>query len=150
MILAPYLVALAIRCTCNVTQRVLLMQQDHRLLQFMMKLAYKFTTVRGNILMQQPLPSLSNAFKMFYQEERHHELSSLTAQAETLTYVTDNKRSYKSGVSYPQRPGTARRGYLGNIYAENTNPEMHEVPNSVASPPITTSQYQQLIELLNK
>lgn len=34
------------KCTCNVTHRVLHMQQDHRLLQFMMKLTDKFATAR--------------------------------------------------------------------------------------------------------
>lgn len=40
------------KCTCNVTPKVHQMQQDHRLLQFMMKLSEKYATVRGNILMQ--------------------------------------------------------------------------------------------------
>lgn len=80
------------KCTCNVTQKVLQMQQDHRLLQFMMKLNEKFATVRGNVLMQQPLSSISNAFRVFYQEERHHELSQLTTQTESLAFLTDNKR----------------------------------------------------------
>lgn len=53
------------KCSCNVSRKGNQMQQDQRLLQFMIKLSDKFATVRGNILMQQPLPSLSNAFRIF-------------------------------------------------------------------------------------
>lgn len=41
----------------------------------MMKLNDKFVNVRANILMQQPMPSISNAFRLFSQEERPQELS---------------------------------------------------------------------------
>lgn len=41
-------------------------RQDHRFVQFMIKLSEKFATVRGNILKQQPMPSLSNAFRIFF------------------------------------------------------------------------------------
>lgn len=83
------------KCTCNVTQKVLQMQQDHRLLQFMIKLSEKFAIVRGNILMQQPLPSTSNAFRVFSQEERHQRLSQLSNQTESLAFLADGKRNFR-------------------------------------------------------
>lgn len=96
------------KCTCNVTQKVLQMQQDQRLLQFMMKLNEKFSTVRGNILMQQPLPSLSNEFIVFCQEERHQELSQATiTQTDSLAFVADGKRNFKLG-------STQRTSYVNN------------------------------------
>ena len=74
------------KCTCNVTQRVFQRQQDKRLVQFMMKLNEKFTTVRGNILIQHPPPTISNVFKLFTQEERHQNLSHSTNHTESLTF----------------------------------------------------------------
>ncbi|XP_074352828.1 uncharacterized protein LOC141691979 [Apium graveolens] len=102
------------KCTCNVTQRMLQVQHDQRLLQFMMKLTDRFATIRGNILMQQPLPSLSNAFRLFSQEEIHHELSTLSAQTESLAFVADNWKSYRPGVPYSQRTVSAGKGYANS------------------------------------
>lgn len=85
------------KCTCNVTQKVIQMDQDRRLLQFMMKLSDRFANVRANILMQQPLPSLSNAFRMFSQEERHQEISHPNQGTETLAFMADSKKNFQKG-----------------------------------------------------
>lgn len=75
------------------------MQQDHRLLQFIMKLDDKYATVRGNILMQQLLPTPSNVFRIFPQEKKHQQLSQLTTQTESLAFVADNKRFFHDNNS---------------------------------------------------
>lgn len=112
------------KCTCNVSQKVNQLKQDHRLLQFLMKLNDKYATVRGNILMQQPLPTLSNAFRLFSQEERHQELSLLTNQTESLAFVADNRRSFhdygpqtnvKPGFNNSQRQNFGSGRGSGNI-----------------------------------
>lgn len=109
------------KCTCNVTQKVLQMQQDHRLLQFMLNLSDKYATIRGNILMQQPLPTLSNAFKIFSQEERHQEFSHNTgAGQKTLAFLADNKYRGPGGsnVNGPnfQKPNNAGKSNKKNTY----------------------------------
>ncbi|KAL8133051.1 hypothetical protein AgCh_008493 [Apium graveolens] len=81
------------------------MQQDHRLLQFMMKLNDRFATVRGNILMQQPLPTLSNAFRVFSQEERHQEFSQSTSQNETLAFMVDGRKGFHKQGNFQKQPG---------------------------------------------
>ena len=85
-------------------------EHDHRLLQFMMKLSDKFATVRGNIIMQQPLSSISSAFRMFSQEERHQDLSSLTNQTESFAFMADSRINFKSN---PQKSGS----YPKNIFS---------------------------------
>ena len=55
-------------CTCN--QTFMKQQQEERLVQLLMKLDNKFTAVRTNILMMQPLPTISMAYKLLIQEER--------------------------------------------------------------------------------
>ena len=98
------------KCTCNVTQRVFQRQQDKRLIQFMMKLNEKFNTVRGNILIQRPPPTISNFFLMFTQEERHQNLSHSTTHTESLAFFADNKCFTKPG----SKPGfTSSKGNTG-------------------------------------
>lgn len=63
------------KCTSGLTQKIHTREQEHRLIQFMMKLNDTLSTVRGNILMTQPLPKLSQANRSFTQEERHKELT---------------------------------------------------------------------------
>uniref|UniRef100_A0A803KQU1 Uncharacterized protein n=1 Tax=Chenopodium quinoa TaxID=63459 RepID=A0A803KQU1_CHEQI len=46
-------------------------------MQFLMKLNEHYAVVRGNILMMNPLPNLSQAYRLLIQEERHRELSNL-------------------------------------------------------------------------
>ncbi|XP_017229026.1 uncharacterized protein LOC108204208 [Daucus carota subsp. sativus] len=81
------------KCVCNVNQRIRKKEQERRLIQFMMKLADKFSTIRGNILMQQPLPPIANAFKLFSQEERHQEIAQLSSNTESLAFLADNKKT---------------------------------------------------------
>ncbi|XP_048502952.1 uncharacterized protein LOC125498729 [Beta vulgaris subsp. vulgaris] len=61
-------------CTCDVTRKVLKMQEDQRLTLFLMKLREEFKQARGTILMQHPLASLSHAYRLLMQEERHKEV----------------------------------------------------------------------------
>lgn len=106
------------KCSCNVSQKVNQMQKDQRLIQFMVKLSDKYATVRGDILMQHPLPSLSNAFHIFTQEERHLELLHLTNQTESLAYMANNKMtSYDNGPPKNFRTGAHnfRNGIHGMV-----------------------------------
>lgn len=104
------------KCICNVNQKVAQMQQNHRLLQFMMRLGERYAVVRGNILMQHPMPSLTSAFKMFSQEERHQELSQLSSQTESLafvannSFVANNRRNYNNATSRNFRLGYKNSG----------------------------------------
>uniref|UniRef100_A0A803KXL5 Retrotransposon Copia-like N-terminal domain-containing protein n=1 Tax=Chenopodium quinoa TaxID=63459 RepID=A0A803KXL5_CHEQI len=49
-------------CTCNLTKKIFQRQQEKMVLQFMMKLNDQFATIRGNILMMQALPKVTEAF----------------------------------------------------------------------------------------
>lgn len=51
-------------CTCNLTQKIFKLQQNQRLLQFLMKLHDHFSPVRANILMMNPLPNLPQAYRL--------------------------------------------------------------------------------------
>lgn len=89
----------------------------------MRKLDDKFATVRGNILMQQPLPNLSNAFRVFSQEERYEELSQSTNQTDSLAFMAKNRRNFKNtggnfGSFQRQNTGSTR---AGKVYGNSGN-----------------------------
>lgn len=48
-------------------------EQDRRLIQFLMGLDEVYVVVRGNILMVNPLPSIAQAFSLLIQEENQRE-----------------------------------------------------------------------------
>lgn len=60
-----------------------------------MKLNDQFLTVRGHILMMQPLPSVSQAFRLIFQEENHKEFSN-SGQSDAMAFST-SKKAYVSG-----------------------------------------------------
>ncbi|XP_074382101.1 uncharacterized protein LOC141724010 [Apium graveolens] len=79
-------------CTCNLTQRIVQKQQEQRMLQLMMKLNDQFADVRANILMMYPMPNVSQAYRLFAQEERHKEISNLSNQTEAMAFYSDRRR----------------------------------------------------------
>ncbi|XP_019239958.1 PREDICTED: uncharacterized protein LOC109219947, partial [Nicotiana attenuata] len=60
-------------CTCGSKDNMHKAEQDRRLIQFLMGLNEVYTTMRGNILMMKPLPSLAQAFSLLVQEEKQRE-----------------------------------------------------------------------------
>lgn len=64
----------------------------------MMKLHDTFSAVRGNILMSQPLPKLSQAYRIFAHEEIHKELKQIFENTESLAFMAD-KTKYKPTFS---------------------------------------------------
>ena len=71
----PTPVCICNKCTYNLTQRILKQQQEHMLIQFIMKLHDQFSSVQGKILMMRPLPNVSDAYRLFSQEEEHKNLA---------------------------------------------------------------------------
>lgn len=68
--------------------------------------------------MQQPLPSLSNAFIVFSKEEIHQELSHINSQIEGLAFMVDCKRNFSKPNNF-QRQGTVNTG-KGNFNLGNS------------------------------
>lgn len=59
----PLTICTCNKCSCNLTKRIYKRQQEKMLLQFMMKLNEQFSTVRGNVLMLEPVPNISQAYR---------------------------------------------------------------------------------------
>nr|XP_017256623.1 PREDICTED: uncharacterized protein LOC108226191 [Daucus carota subsp. sativus] len=174
---SPPVRCICTKCTCNVNHRLLQKQQEHRLVQFMMKLSDKFSTIRGNVLMQQQqqLPTVSQAFRIFSQEERHQEVSQIVSNTESLAFVADNKKHTDAAIS-GSKPSAANLPGKRNTkyYCTHCKINGHSIERcfkingyppgfkgfkdkklaamattSDDSPPITNAQYSQLMSLLN-
>ncbi|CAO2815585.1 unnamed protein product [Amaranthus hypochondriacus] len=82
-------------CLCNLTKKLLTLQQDHIIMQFLMKLDSKYNQVRTNILMMNDLSSASIIYRLLQQEERHKEVSKLTPiSTESMVFAVDRKKPY--------------------------------------------------------
>ncbi|XP_021862325.2 uncharacterized protein [Spinacia oleracea] len=91
----PLPVCISAGCTC--TQIFLKQQQEERLVQLLMKLDNKFSTVRSSILMMQPLPSISLAYKLLIQEEKQRQASLVDEEqsGRVMAFAADYKKSFK-------------------------------------------------------
>ncbi|KAK9675626.1 hypothetical protein RND81_11G019600 [Saponaria officinalis] len=90
-------------CTCGATKKIIKHEEDHRLVQFLMGLNDSYSTVRGNILMMSPLPTITGAYSLLIQEEKQREISnnaqiSLDASAFASQRKWDNHQSHVKGI----------------------------------------------------
>lgn len=61
-------------CSCGGKNRTLKSHQDGRLIQFLMGLNDTYSSVRSNILMISPLPSVNQAYSLLIQDEKQREI----------------------------------------------------------------------------
>ena len=81
-------------CTCRITSKLLHIQEEKRLIIFLMKFSSSFTQVRSSLLMQYPMPAISHAYRLLIQEEQHRQYSEFTT--ETPQAFLGNNRSNQS------------------------------------------------------
>lgn len=112
------------KCTCNLTLRIQQRQQEQRLLQFMMKLSEQFATVRGNVLMMHPMPSISQVYRLFAQEERHKEVSQVTTQTDAMAFYSEKRRFGSSSQS---------RNFGNNNFQKRNVPNVTNAHNVVSN-----------------
>lgn len=74
----------------------------------MMKLSEEFAVVRGNVLMMHPISTISQAYRVFAQEERHKEISHLTSQTEAMAFYADKMRFNNQGSGSYQKTETEK------------------------------------------
>ncbi|XP_016510183.1 uncharacterized protein LOC107827542 [Nicotiana tabacum] len=109
------------QCTCGAKENMHKAEQDRRLIQFLMGLNEVYTTVRGSILMMNPLPSMAQAFSLLIQEEKQREvkphnqlmLDSASLNANVTSHNSFNNRTpvynnFRTNYS-PNNPSTSTR-----------------------------------------
>ena len=76
-------------CNCHFNANFVKMQQDQRIMTFLMKLDPQFNQVRTNILMTKELPDVIEVYRMLLQQESHKELSKVPNLSEPMAFSTD-------------------------------------------------------------
>lgn len=85
-------------CNCNLSQKANNSQQSRRLVQFLMKLHYRYHQTRSNILMMKPTPTAAEAYGILLQEQVHHEIikNVFNEEQETMVCRVEKRKFYES------------------------------------------------------
>jgi len=72
------------KCECGVNNALVKYAQKQNMIYFLMGLNDSYTSVRGNLLIMNPLPSLGQTYSLLIQEERHRQVKN------TTNFLTDS------------------------------------------------------------
>ncbi|XP_019106833.1 uncharacterized protein LOC109135743 [Beta vulgaris subsp. vulgaris] len=87
-------------CKCNLTQKFMEQQDEDKLIQMLMKLDNQYANARSNILMMQPLPKLSLAYRLLLvQDEKQRQTSSNPSAGQVYAYNVSESTRDQSGES---------------------------------------------------
>lgn len=81
-------------CTCEVAKKVFKMQQNSKVISFLMKLDKKYKHVRSNMLMMPDLPTTARAYRILLQEETHLQLSTSGGNINDTIACRADKRKF--------------------------------------------------------
>jgi hypothetical protein len=166
-------------CNCGALKTLLDYQHNKYVMKFLVGLNDSYASVRGQILLMEPLPTINKVFALVSQEERQKELSSgplmhVVDSGATALAVT-NYKSYGGNKNFgkKERPVCSHCGITGHTvekchkihgyppgYKSRNRPVANQVSASNlgyhdgnaqgnASLSITSEQCQQLISFLN-
>lgn len=85
-------------CTCGVAHKIHELEQNQRLIKFLMGLNNEYTATRGSILMMKPLPTVAQAYTLLIQDEKQCELqSSSIFISESASMIAKNGSNFSKG-----------------------------------------------------
>ena len=96
------------RCSCNFTCSCVVYQQQDYALRFLKGLNERFTTVKSQIMLLDPLPSVNKIFSMILQKEREMHLGVES------TILINKGPSRPSGAPASFRSGSSRIVFSGS------------------------------------
>ncbi|CAO2816266.1 unnamed protein product [Amaranthus hypochondriacus] len=107
-------------CTCNPKDSFTKIQQDQRILTFLMKLDPEYHQVRSTLLMHKDLPDVTEVYRMLLQEECHKGLNKTPPSIEPMALATDKWRNSLSKRS----PNTTKKP---NYFCDNCKIPGHSI-----------------------
>ena len=131
----PKCICLNSNCTCGNRSRLEVYEQVNKMSQFLMGLSEQFTTVRGQILLMNPLPDITQAYSMLLQEESQREFASqsvipvenvaMNVKLNNNFKAKNNKKSPDPNISceYCHLPGHLK----DKCFALHSYPEWHRL-----------------------
>ncbi|XP_077234197.1 uncharacterized protein LOC143876374 [Tasmannia lanceolata] len=101
-------------CSCGALKAISEYEQREKIMQFLMGLNESYTSVRGQILLMNPLPSLNRVYSLVLQEEKQREIttSPITEAAALLANAAN-----RSTTNRPDRPTCEHCGWVGHTKA---------------------------------
>ncbi|XP_035830652.1 uncharacterized protein LOC118479895 [Helianthus annuus] len=93
-------------CSCGTYQEMVKREEEQRLIQFLMGLNSTYDAIRGNILMMQPLPSISQAYALLIHDEKQKEIHPATQSFTEASAMHVQNQS--QGNSY-NKPGDLKK-----------------------------------------
>lgn len=89
--------------TCDVAKKAFKMQQNSKVISFLMKLDKRYKQVRSNMLMMPDLPSAAQAYRILLQEETHLHLSTSGGGLnETMAGRAEKRKFHERGNNRSQ------------------------------------------------
>lgn len=149
-------------CSCGTAAGIHKFLEDQRLVQLLMGFNDSYRTIRGQILMMKPLPTVSTAYSLIIQEERQRDInlsSNFTNDvvAMNASSVNTNNLNKRSLVcNHCKKNGHAKAqcyrliGFPASFkFTKNKKDDIKStVQNVVATPNISDEQYQNLTNML--
>lgn len=109
-------------CTCGCMQAILKHDEDRRLVHFLMGLNEQYTSIKGAILMMNPLPSVNHAYSFMLQEEKQREIQSPAQAFSESASMSVNARTSNS-LGYNQKGNGEKRA----LYCTNCKKTNHTI-----------------------
>ncbi|XP_068644988.1 uncharacterized protein [Aristolochia californica] len=91
-------------CSCSVLRSLMDMQQQEYVMRFLMGLNDSFSHIRGQILLNEPLPSINKGYSLIIQEERQREIGSVMLPAIPLAATIVVVKLVHQNKSNTRRP----------------------------------------------
>ncbi|KAF8404090.1 hypothetical protein HHK36_008970 [Tetracentron sinense] len=158
-------------CSCGALKSLSEHEQREKNLQFLMGLNDTYSTIRGQILLMDPLPSLNKTYSLVFQEERQRAITMSTNNVDASALLAN---AASTGGKRRERPTCENCGWVGHTKAKcyklhgyppghrlhktgrptskqnSSNDDFSRVPpiESIV-PSFTPEQYRQILSLLN-
>ena len=132
------------KCECDVNGRLQNYLQEQKIIQFLMGLNESYTTVRGNILMMTPLPSLSQIYSLLVQEEGQRQVRGGLQFPSESTSFNVNTSANKGGNAVKGSASRRLDGKRSNLFCEHCKRSGHIVDrcNKIHGYPDNTNSRQ--------
>ncbi|XP_020595657.1 uncharacterized protein LOC110035689 [Phalaenopsis equestris] len=93
------------KCTCGVMKEVMQFQQNQKTMKFLMGLNEIYTSIRGQILLMDPLSNVSKAHSLALQEEKKRGMNNVNLpQPEASAFAVKNNARKPEKVFTPKNP----------------------------------------------
>ena len=109
-------------CTCGSMTARVEYQEEECTMNFLMGLNESFATVRGQILLMKPLPSLNQVFSLITQEEKQRRVGSNAIAVESAALFSRGSNNSSNRGNYTNKPNGKRErpicshcGILGHV-----------------------------------